>query len=341
MESSIAPNAKDFSLLDPFLVADAVSEAYNLDISSSFSSCPSYINRVFELSTENKKKYIAKFYRPNRWPYEAILEEHAFVHHLKKNGAAVCAPIIDSNSESLQTLVLESGDGSLEGDAAYHFALYEKINGHTFDKSGIEVFYSLGSALGKMHAAAKDFKLEFRNTLNMNSVRKMLEYLNTYDCIHDSYLDEYNEICLSTFETIEPIINAMKVQPIHGDFHRGNLIGNSENSFTIIDFDDLLIGPQVQDFWLLLPGAVEESRAELEAIIEGYSQYLNFDLEALKLVEPLRFIRMLHFLHWQAKQKNDPVFYRNFPDWGSKTFWKNETETMNAQKRRILTSLSS
>jgi len=38
----------------------------------------SYENRVYQVGMEDATPVIAKFYRPGRWPDDAILEEHAF-----------------------------------------------------------------------------------------------------------------------------------------------------------------------------------------------------------------------------------------------------------------------
>ena len=35
----------------------------------------------------------------------------------------------------------------------------------------------------------------------------------------------------------------------------------------------MMIGPAVQDLWLLLPGRVNDSRRELALLLEGYEQF--------------------------------------------------------------------
>jgi Ser/Thr protein kinase RdoA (MazF antagonist) len=91
----------------------------------------------------------------------------------------------------------------------------------------------------------------------------------------------------------------------------------------------------VQDLWLLLPGKAAESRKELALLLEGYEAFLAFDRGTLRLIEPLRFMRMVYFLAWRARQRRDRWFAREFPDWGGKAFWIKETEDLREQQQVI------
>ena len=42
----------------------------------------SYENRVYQVGIDDSDAIVAKFYRPNRWSDEAILEEHGFAREL-------------------------------------------------------------------------------------------------------------------------------------------------------------------------------------------------------------------------------------------------------------------
>lgn len=53
----------------------------------------SYENRVFQFMDEHKQRYVVKFYRPQRWSYSQIKEEHEFVLALKEAQVSVAAPI--------------------------------------------------------------------------------------------------------------------------------------------------------------------------------------------------------------------------------------------------------
>ena len=93
----------------------------------------------------------------------------------------------------------------------------------------------------------------------------------------------------------------------------------------------MMSGPAVQDLWLVLPDHAEKSRAELAHLLEGYERFHPFDRSTLRLIEPLRFMRMIYFLVWRARQRNDYWFRGSFPDWGTEAFWIKETEDLKEQ----------
>lgn len=46
----------------------------------------SYENRVYHLADDDRRRWVAKFYRPERWSRAQILEEHAFLAELDEAG---------------------------------------------------------------------------------------------------------------------------------------------------------------------------------------------------------------------------------------------------------------
>ena len=80
----------------------------------------------------------------------------------------------------------------------------------------------------------------------------------------------------------------------------------------LIDFDDMVTGPAVQDLWLLLPGYYKDCTVEMELLLEGYNQFLHFNRNQLNLIEPLRAMRMIYFLAWCSTQIDDYKFMHNF-----------------------------
>ena len=122
---------------------------------------------------------------------------------------------------------------------------------------------------------------------------------------------------------------------LHGDCHKGNILERPDEGLMMIDFDDMLSGPPVQDLWLLLPGTTESCRAELELLLRGYESIREFDRGSLRLIEPLRAMRMIYFLDWCARQKGDFNFQERYPDWGSDRFWRRECAALREQSERI------
>jgi hypothetical protein len=42
-------------------------------------------------------------------------------------------------------------------------------------------------------------------------------------------------------------------------------------------------------------------------------------------------MRIVYFLAWRARQRNDFWFRQSFPDWGTEAFWIKETEDLRTQ----------
>jgi len=87
----------------------------------------------------------------------------------------------------------------------------------------------------------------------------------------------------------------------------------------------------VQDLWLLLPDHAYAATRELTHILDGYQEFVAFDRSTLRLIEPLRFMRMLYYLAWSAYQLSDHQFQTANPDWGTKAFWIREIEDLRTQ----------
>ena len=61
----------------------------------------SYENRVYQFGIEDDEPIIAKFYRPNRWSDEQILEEHQFCIELVEQDFPVVPPLIKDDTSLL------------------------------------------------------------------------------------------------------------------------------------------------------------------------------------------------------------------------------------------------
>jgi Ser/Thr protein kinase RdoA (MazF antagonist) len=107
----------------------------------------------------------------------------------------------------------------------------------------------------------------------------------------------------------------------------------------MIDFDDMAVGTPIHDVWMLLPGYLKDSRHEITLFIEGYESFRDFDRSDLKLIEPLRAMRYLHFTAWCAHQVADATFKNLAPDWGTDLYWQTEISDLSKQIIRIKQSL--
>ena len=120
------------------------------------------------------------------------------------------------------------------------------------------------------------------------------------------------------------------VHRIHGDCHLGNLLKGDEGYF-FLDFDDFVIGPAVQDLWLLLSARDTEGLRQRAVFLEAYQQFRDFDPTWLRLIEPLRALRYIHYAAWIARRIEDPAFPNAFPHFGTDEYWEKETADLADQ----------
>jgi len=315
-----------FAKLTPDLVIAAVERHLGVFLDGMITPYNSYINRVFGVADEDEAQYIVKFYRPGRWHDDAIADEHAFLYDCAEAEVPVVPPVRSKDGESL---------GIQDG---FRFAVFPRVRARTFDINGDGDWLRVGRAIGRMHRAAckRPAPSRLRCTPTDTTARYIAD-ISGLNLVHPDCKEEFSSICAEALSIIEPLFCALgekAMHRIHGDCHRGNILerpGPDGSAITLLDFDDMMTGPAIQDLWLLLPGHLGDSMREINLLLEGYEEFQDFDRSALALVEPLRFMRHLYFLNWCAIQRNDEGFETRFPGWGNKAFWITETEDLAAQ----------
>lgn len=90
---------------------------------------------------------------------------------------------------------------------------------------------------------------------------------------------------------------------------------------------------------MLLPGRLKDSLPEVNLFLEGYETFREINPSELKLIEPLRFMRMIHYLAWCARQQADGGFARVSPNWGTPAFWQTEISDIHRQHEAIIEAL--
>ncbi|MBN1523739.1 MAG: serine/threonine protein kinase [Spirochaetales bacterium] len=317
-----------FTTLFPQLVIDAIEQTFGMVLDGVMTPYPSYINRVFGLTDENGNRFVVKYYRPGRWSPEAIKEEHEYLSDCAQAEIPVVTPILDSEGETLHELVLEN-NGS---DVTYYFSLFPLKAGRNFEANSDDDWLRLGSLIGRVHSVGKTKKCVHRlECLPEKTTHPFFMELQKKEMVTPDEREEFYGLIEHGLKLITPLFEQVACHRIHGDCHAGNILDRANEGLLLFDFDDMMDGLAIQDLWLLLPDHAHKSMKEINLLIEGYQQFCPFDNSTLKLIEPLRFMRMVYFLVWCARQQSDYDFSRHFPGWGTKAFWFQEIEDFRAQ----------
>jgi Ser/Thr protein kinase RdoA (MazF antagonist) len=130
---------------------------------------------------------------------------------------------------------------------------------------------------------------------------------------------------------------ALATLRLHGDCHIGNVLwrpGSAEGDPGrphIVDLDDALQGPAVQDLWMLVSGDAPTMARQFDVLLRGYEDFSDFDDRERALIEPLRTRRMLRHSAWLAARWSDPTFPIHFPWFGSAAYWSQQTTLLREQ----------
>ncbi|HEX3019191.1 MAG TPA: serine/threonine protein kinase [Chitinispirillaceae bacterium] len=309
----------NFEQLTPDQMLGAAEQATGKLLTGFTAQLPSYINRVYEFQTRDGIRLITKFYRPERWSRNAISDEHTFLQELFEAELPVVPPLTLSNGETI---------GIHEG---IHFAIFPKRAGRQLEINNFEDWLRLGTLVARIHNIGASHPAESRIVLSPDkSTRNDLDYLLN-QVIPPNYQNRYRNLVNELIDISTSVFSEIKQIRIHGDLHIGNILDRMDEGLLVIDFDDMAMGPPVQDLWLLLPDRMENSKEEISLFIEGYEQFRDFDSRSLRMIEPLRAMRLIYFLGWCSRQRNDHQFKRNFPNWGIDSFWQKEINDLNEQ----------
>ncbi len=319
----------NFFELSPDVVLSAV-ETLGLKPTGRMQQLNSYENRVYDIWLEDGTRSIAKFYRPNRWSQEAILQEHAFLSEL--------------NAEGLPTSTAISRDGVTLWDVrGLWFSLFHRVSGRSPDELFSRDAETVGARLALLHNVGSRRRASHRPQMTVEeigepAVEVALKFVSTE--LQARYVDLVGQV----FEILEDRLDPAQFIRIHGDCHRGNLLYgrgalNSDldepEQFFFIDLDDFLNGPVAQDFWMLLPGDPDERRELLDPMLVGYERLRQLPHDFEELFEPLRALRIIHYSGWIARRWSDPSFPRLFPQFGTYLYWLEECDSLEAVLKRI------
>ena len=322
--TSILSSLHPYDSLTPDAVLDAI-EAAGYRPTGTQLALNSYENRVYMVGEETAGYLIAKFYRPGRWRDAQIHEEHAFSLELAELEIPVVAPLVSADGDTL----LRHGD--------FRFALFPRRGGHAPELGDPDTQYRLGQFVGRIHAVGATREFRERPPLTPQRFgRDSVDYLLAHDAVPREYAGQYRDLATALMEEVEARFAATPYRPLrlHGDLHAGNILWTDTGAH-LVDIDDSLTGPAVQDIWLLLSGERADMQRQLGEILAGYEEFHEFDRRELALIEPLRTLRLLHYAAWLARRWSDPAFPKAFPWFDTLGYWEEQILTLREQRLRL------
>lgn len=308
--------AEKFYDLTPDVILAGV-EAAGFLTTGEYTQLNSYENRVLDIKLEEDPgRLIAKYYRPARWTKEQILEEHQFLHDLKSQGLPTVEAVKQKNGSTV---------------SEYHgiyLGLFPKIQGRMPQELFPEDFQRVGRVLAQLHNIGSQKKALHRPYLTAEEFGwPALDVLEGR--VAPEMWQRYQRAAEDILFHLEDMLEPENYIRIHGDAHKGNLLmtdrAGEDKQLFFVDFDDFVMGPEAQDFWMLLAGSSED---EQETFIQGYEELREFPFHQMKWIEPLRGLRILHYGAWIARRWEDPTFPHLFPQFTSYSYWAEETEAL-------------
>ncbi len=281
----------------------------------------SYENRVYRVGLEGAPPVVAKFYRPGRWSDEAIIEEHGFALELAAAEVPVVPPLVHDG----RTLQLRG---------AFRFAVYPCHGGRAPELDDMALLEQLGRLVARIHLQGARRAFRHRMRIGLESYGEASrDFLLAGAFLPAELREPYTGVCAHALDGVHACFERAgtpRLLRLHGDFHPGNVLVLGEQVH-IVDLDDTLTGPAVQDLWMFLSGNREEQTPQLSRLLAGYTEFREFDPLELHLIEALRTLRIMHYAAWLARRWEDPAFKIAFPWFNTRRFWDEHVLSLREQ----------
>ena len=310
-----------YQSLTPDLILDAV-ESCGWRCDGRQFALNSFENRVYQIGIEDGTALIAKFYRPQRWSNDAILEEHGYAIELAAREIPVVAP-------------LAAADGAtLHEHRGFRVALFPKRPGRAPELENSDTLRWLGRFLGRIHAVGALRPFRHRPALDIASFgEEPAQFVLEHEFVPEDLETAYETTVDDALQRVEECYRrAGEVRNIrlHGDCHAGNILW-TDGGPHFVDLDDCRSGPAIQDLWMLLSGDRAAMSVQLGHVVAGYREFHDFNRGELALIEALRTLRMIHYAGWLARRWHDPAFPASFPWFNTQRYWQDQILALREQ----------
>ncbi len=304
--------AQPYAGLHPERVLDAIAAA-GLAPDGRLLALNSYENRVYQVGLEDGSFIVAKFYRPARWSDAAIGEEHAFTLELAAAELPVVAPLAFHG----RTLLDHAG---------FRYALFPRRGGRAPELESAEPLLWMGRLIARLHGVGGRTPFRHRGVLDRATlVARPARAVLACGLLPADRRERYR----AAIDRLDAAIAAREIAlgplrhlRLHGDCHPGNVLWTDAGPH-FVDLDDARMGPAVQDLWMLAHDATA-----MEALLEGYAEFGDFDRRELALVPALRAMRQVHHAGWIAARWHDPAFPAAFPFAAEARWWDEHLEDL-------------
>ncbi len=304
-----------FYELDPDTVLNSLDQL-GLKTTGRVLTLNSMENRVYDIECD-KLSVVAKFYRPGRWSKDQILEEHTFLTDLIDQEIPVSAPLV-FNKETLFTVPNKN----------IFFTLFLKRGGRLKDELNDEEIIKLGHTIARLHQVGKSKSATHRLSLTPKIfINDNVTYLLENNKIPGHLISQYKSLSSKLLNTAIKYFQNISFQRIHGDCHFGNILWRDEEFF-LVDFDDAVNGPCIQDLWPMIPADDPDSVIKRALLWDAYKEINVLAENEIKLVPILRAMRVINYAAWIAKRFSDPAFVNTFPMFGSESYWKEQIQIL-------------